>query len=199
MGNEKWRYLETLAEAYGRPIAERHQPDILIPNELVPWTVCREKLKHSRHRVDGYVGRSAGLMAEVHDSGVVADVRVRKEHSVQSELTVRGRPVQLIQLFTNIRRRIKQILVPRLCINHRDGTGQPSHCRVLPGAHTVWLVAVGLRVSSVLSDAKNLQVNFRLGRGECGKEEQAQAEAAKHEYLLESVQTVYDNPDAENS
>ena len=50
-------------------------------------------------------------MAEVHQSGVVADVSVRKEHAVQSELTVGGGLVELIELFANIRRCVKKILV----------------------------------------------------------------------------------------
>jgi hypothetical protein len=50
-------------------------------------------------------------MAEMHESGVMANMSVRQKHSVKSEIIVRSHPVELIELLADIGRRIKQILV----------------------------------------------------------------------------------------
>ena len=71
-----------------------------------------------------------GLTAEVHEPRVVAHVRVRQEYSVQSELTVRGRPVQFDTAVHACPASRQTDTCSSLCIDDGDGTG---HAVAVPG------------------------------------------------------------------
>lgn len=55
--------------------------DVACHHQLAPWAVALEKVAHARHGVDGQALRTKGLLAELHQSGIVPGVGMGEQHT----------------------------------------------------------------------------------------------------------------------
>jgi ribonuclease D len=92
--------------------------NLIEAHELVPRTVVREELAHARHRPHRHVMRAHDLAPEVHEAGVVTDVRVGQEHA--RERTGRRLAAHARELLAEVRRRVEQPPPSRGRVHERE-------------------------------------------------------------------------------
>ncbi len=148
--------------AQGNGIAVRQLPDFNVfeSHELVPWPVRRQVVPQTGHRKYRHAVRAGRFAPEVHETGVMAHMRMRQEHTIERVVRVGSHPVQVVQLFAHVRRGIEQVLPAVLSIDDGDGRGPAPQGRVFPRALAVRPIAVGLRIAGILGDAEHFDKHF---------------------------------------
>ena len=134
-----------------RPIELDRPPlDVAERDELTPRPVGVEELEHLVGGVDRHRTRVDRLAPEIHQPGVMPDVRVREEDAV-------GWPAagERVNLRVEVRRRVEEKRAAARAIDQAEA--RDALARRLPGAdrHAQRLLAVELRDARVLRDAED--------------------------------------------